>query len=97
MLNFARAFLAWRKTQPALVEGAIAFVDAPEPVLAFERTHGDARVLAVFNLSPEPVDWRLPDALAPHGWLDIGTQPARAADDARVIRLPPHAACFARR
>lgn len=30
-------------------------LDAPEPVLAFERRSEDERVLCLFNLGPEPV------------------------------------------
>jgi len=53
-LNRVRAFLAWRRERPALLKGAIAFHDAPEPVVAFTRTHGDARLLCVFNLGAAP-------------------------------------------
>jgi alpha-glucosidase len=52
-LAFYRAILAWRKSQPALREGSIAFLKTSEPVLAFRRTLGDASLLCVFNLSPE--------------------------------------------
>ena len=58
----ARAFLAWRKTQPALVEGAIRFVDAPPQVLAFVREHAGQRLLVAFNLSAAAVEWSLPMA-----------------------------------
>lgn len=60
VLNAVRAFLRWRRTQPTLVLGDIAFVDAPEPVLAFVREHDGARVLVAFNLSPAPVACALP-------------------------------------
>ena len=62
VLNAARAFLAWRKTQPALVEGAIRFVDAPPQVLAFVREHAGQRLLVAFNLSAAAVEWSLPMA-----------------------------------
>ncbi|WP_286829616.1 MULTISPECIES: alpha-glucosidase family protein [Kordiimonas] len=57
VLNALRAFLAFRKTQPALVKGSIRFLDAPEPVLAFERTHESETLTCVFNLSAVPQDW----------------------------------------
>ena len=60
VLNAARAFLAWRKTQPALVEGTIHFLDAPPQVLAFVREHAGQRLLVAFNLSPTAVEWTLP-------------------------------------
>ena len=39
-LNLARRFLHWRKSLPALVEGDIRFLDAPEPLLVFVRSLG---------------------------------------------------------
>jgi len=54
-LNFTRALFAWRKQHRALMEGAIRFLDTDEPVLAFERSVSDDRILCVFNLSAEPV------------------------------------------
>ena len=60
VLNATRAFLQWRKTQHALVEGDIAFLDAPEPILAFVRRHGDRAMLVAFNLSEREVEWTLP-------------------------------------
>ncbi|HET9048186.1 MAG TPA: alpha-glucosidase family protein [Chiayiivirga sp.] len=60
VLNAARAFLAWRKTQPTLVQGSIRFLEAPEPVLAFVREYEGVRLLAVFNLSPHAAAFTLP-------------------------------------
>jgi alpha-glucosidase len=53
-LNFARELLARRKGSPALRVGAIRWVEAPAPIAAFTRTHGEERVLCVFNMSGEP-------------------------------------------
>lgn len=67
-LNRVRNFLHWRKTQPLLIEGDIAFHDAPEPVLCFTRSLGKEALLCVFNLKPEPVTYQLPmDAKAVDG------------------------------
>ena len=55
-LNAVRAFLAWRRTQPALTRGSIRFLDTPEPVLAFVREHDGQRLLAAFNLSDAGTD-----------------------------------------
>ncbi|BCT93266.1 alpha-glucosidase [Lysobacter helvus] len=60
VLNATRAFLQWRKAQQALVEGDIEFLDAPEPILAFVRRHGDRAMLVAFNLSDAGVEWTLP-------------------------------------
>lgn len=58
-LNGFRAFMAWRKSQPALRWGDIQFLATPEPVLAFTRRHGNDTVLAAFNLSHETVETSL--------------------------------------
>ncbi len=49
-LNFTRAFLKWRKTQPALKLGDIRFHESDDPVLKFERTHEGEKILCEFNL-----------------------------------------------
>ena len=60
VLHATRHFLRWRSSQPALVEGDIRFLDAPEPVLAFVRRGGGQSLLVVFNLSAKEVTWTLP-------------------------------------
>jgi len=55
MLAFTREMIALRRASPALREGAFIVLDAPEPVLAFERVQGSERVLCQFNLGPDPV------------------------------------------
>jgi alpha-glucosidase len=60
VLHATRHFLRWRRIQPALVEGDIRFLDAPEPVLAFVRRGGGQSLLVVFNLSAHDVEWTLP-------------------------------------
>jgi alpha-glucosidase len=51
-----RTLIAFRKSQPALIDGKTTFADLPEPLLAFTRTRPESGdVLAcVYNLSPEP-------------------------------------------
>lgn len=61
-LHATRAFLRWRKQQPALVGGDIAFIDVPEPALAFWRRGDDQSLCIVFNLSDEPLDIAMPEA-----------------------------------
>ena len=62
-LNLTRRLIALRKSHPALRTGAIRPVEAPAPLLAFERGEGSDRLLCVFNLGGETVDWPLPS-----GW-----------------------------
>lgn len=98
VLNATRAFLAWRRTQPTLVEGAIRFLDTDEPVLAFLREHGGERILVAFNLSAQPQQWTAPadlsltaiDAPGPRAGGIVAT------DDGPRITLPAHGAVYAR-
>ena len=90
VLNFYRTFLAWRRSQPALRTGAISFLRSPEPLLVLQRESGSQRLIAVFNLGPEPVEYLLPAHVQPlpgHGL-------APAAVEGRRIRLPPWGGFF---
>ena len=49
-----REVLAFRKRHPALRLGSIAFLDAPENVLAFVREADGERLLCAFNFGGEP-------------------------------------------
>lgn len=52
-LNYTRAFLQARKSMPALRVGDIEFLDVADPILAFTRSHGNEKLLCVFNLSAQ--------------------------------------------
>ncbi|MGC1303532.1 MAG: alpha-amylase family glycosyl hydrolase [Caulobacteraceae bacterium] len=68
MLAFARCWLTWRRGEPVLKTGPIAFLHAPDGVLAFAR--GEAR-LCLFNLGEEAARVALPEG----GWrtaFDLG-------------------------
>ncbi len=89
---FFRGFLHWRKGQPALRDGDLRFLPAADPILAFTRTAGSERMVAVFNLGPEPAAYTLPAgtrSLEGHG-LDPGTR------QGRQLTLPPWGGCFGR-
>lgn len=60
VLSAVRQFLAWRKGEPALREGAITFYDTAEPVLMFRREHAGQVVLLAFNLSADAAELGLP-------------------------------------
>ena len=93
-LSGFRAFMAWRKTQPALRWGSIRFIDTPEPVLAFTRQHGDETMLVAFNLSKQAVSLALPGVGAAAPIEGHGLAQGTLADD--VLNLPGHGALFAR-
>ena len=92
-LNGFRAFLRWRKTQPALCDGSIRFIDAPEPVLAFTRTHAAQTLFVALNLGTGAVDLPVPAV----GRLRQIAAPGPVAGrlEGERMHLPPHAAIFA--
>ncbi len=49
VLAFARAAIALRKDHAALRTGGIAFLDAPDGVIAFTRSEGDETLVCAFN------------------------------------------------
>ncbi|MBI3286286.1 MAG: DUF3459 domain-containing protein [Burkholderiales bacterium] len=90
MLNFTRGLLAWRKQNPQLRRGEIAFFDAPEPVLALRRDlAGAAGVLAAFNLGGRPVQFAWPESAAAQPLNGHGL-PGSAGGG--IVRLPAHGA-----
>jgi len=62
ILQHYRAVLAFRKSQAALMAGRTAFLDLPDPILAFRRGTGAAALTCVFNLGPEPATFRVAGA-----------------------------------
>jgi alpha-glucosidase len=90
-LNRTRAFLRWRKAHAPLLRGDSCFLDADEPVLAFERAVAGERLLCAFNLSDQPAELAASEPIAPltgHGFA------GRLEDDR--IRLPGYEAFFGR-
>ncbi|MGD9966337.1 MAG: alpha-glucosidase [Hyphomonadaceae bacterium] len=55
MLEFTREMVALRRRSVALREGEFVALDAPEPVIAFERRAEGERMLCLFNLGPDPL------------------------------------------
>ena len=62
-LNLTRRLVALRKGRPALRTGAIRRIEAPAPLLVFERGEAEEALLCAFNLGDEAVEWALPE-----GW-----------------------------
>ena len=92
-LQRLRAFLAWRRDEPALRWGSIELLPAAVPLLMFVRRHAGSRLLALFNLDASPQTAALPaghwQAIEVPG-LDNGQLHAGSA------RLPAHGVLFAR-
>ena len=95
VLTFTRAFLAWRHGESRLKSGDIAFVDTPEPVLAFRRFSPDGPPLVcVFNLGLEPVTVDLGQA-GPLRTLDMVPGNNGVINDAGTIALDGYAMMIA--
>ena len=83
MLHATRRLIAFRKSQPALMWGDMAMLDVGPDLLSFERTHGNQRLICVFNLGHAAADWTLPD-----GWRVIEAVNLNAPPEGQ---LPPMA------
>jgi len=90
VLHFFLKFLRWRHHLPALRHGAIRFLKTEEPVLAFERTHKDQRLIVAFNLGPYPSRLLLPAGVNP--LKGHGLEEARI--EGRQLLLPPWGGFF---
>lgn len=92
-LNYARRVLKFRRQSAALRLGEIVFRDAEKPVLAFTRSHGEERIMCVFNMSNGESQFTHPhitiDVLAD---LDCGEVEVRG----QTLLLGPFAARFLR-
>ncbi len=92
VLGFYRRFLDWRKGSEALRRGTLRFHRTAEPILALRREEGAERILAVFNLSPTPVQYAIPVPAQPlqgHGL-------AACHLEGRDLHLPPWGGFFGR-
>jgi alpha-glucosidase len=95
VLNATRAFLRWRRTQPALVAGDFAFLDSGEPVLVFTRRDAASSetLLVAFNLSNEDAAWTVPAGLTLRQIDAPG--PIAGTLDGAILRLPARGTFFA--
>jgi alpha-glucosidase len=88
VLSEYRRLIRFRRSHPALRHGAIAFLDAPDDVLAFARAVAGERILCLFNLGTGEATFDLPagmsvTALADHGFSGM------VAAHGRAVTLPP--------
>ncbi len=92
-LNYARRFLAARRTSAALRLGDITVLNSADPVLAFVRREGAEAVLCVFNMSGAEGGFQHPALQQSQPW-DIGS--GQVALSGNALTLGPFAAWFAR-
>lgn len=91
VLNVTRNFIRLRREHQALRTGDIKFLDAPEPILAFLRSHQDEEIIVVLNLGDTPVDWHPLENCEPLLLLAEG-----AEQTAPPTTLPPFGGYVAR-
>lgn len=90
MLHLYRRLLAVRRASPALSLGTLAMLPADEEVLAFERRHGDERVMVILNMGGQPRRMDVPEG----GSVLVSTLAPRPLDgillpdEGLVVRLP---------
>ncbi len=77
VLHHYRAMLSFRKQHPALQQGGIKTLDAPEGVLAFTRAAKGETLFCAFNMTDQPVIYALPEGmeLRPSGAPGISEEP----------------------
>lgn len=91
LLQFYRRFLAWRKNQPALLHGDIAFIEAGENILAITRSTTKQRLLCVFNLSDQHQTVRLEEAASLNAPLEMSGGATWTKED---IEMPSFSSFF---
>ncbi|MFB9887028.1 alpha-glucosidase [Balneatrix alpica] len=64
VLNAYRDFLAWRRQQPALIQGGIQFLAAPEGCLLYQRAGAGQRLLVALNFTEQEQTWALTQAVS---------------------------------
>ncbi|MEL7069324.1 MAG: alpha-amylase family glycosyl hydrolase [Cyanobacteria bacterium J06581_3] len=57
VLQFTRKFLAWRKSQPAMLHGSLRVLESDDSLLVLERRYENAAILAVFNVKESICDF----------------------------------------
>jgi len=92
VLNAYRTFIQWRKDQPALRLGDIAFLDAPEGQMLFTRRHDDQSLLVALNFTDREITLAMGDLpvgveLAGHGF-------SGARVEGQKVILPAYGAGF---
>jgi alpha-glucosidase len=89
VLHMFQRFMAWRRSYPALIRGAIELIESPEAVLVFERSLEEERLLCAFNFSNGVAVQKIPQ-----GWKAIDGHGFQAVMEGDQLHLPPFGAWF---
>ena len=68
LFHQTKALIALHQTHNAFHDDNLTVLDSPENLLVFERGEGRDKVLCVFNLSADEIEFQTPDA-----WTDAPT------------------------
>jgi alpha-glucosidase len=93
VLNSFKQFMNWRKTQPALIDGDIQFIETAEPILAFTRKCEKGSMLVCFNLSNQEQSTKISRNDSTSVLLEHGLASGELRDD--ELTLPPFGCFFA--
>lgn len=92
VLNHYRRFVQWRNRHEVLRTGSFAFVDAPQPLLAYIRKRGKEAMLVVVNLGAEHMAFDL----SPYSVKDVLDEHGFAFEvKENTLHLPKYSAFFA--
>jgi glycosidase len=62
MLSFYRRVLWWRKSAPAILDGGLRVLDAPEGTFVYAREGGGQQLIVALNFADRPAQVALPSA-----------------------------------
>ena len=92
LLNAYRGFLAFRRTQPALVKGGVLYHPVRDAVLCLERSYQQTRLLIALNFSGQTVTRPAPEGAevlpGSPAWLNGEWQEG-------ALTLPPYGVAIA--
>ena len=87
VLQHYRAAMAFRRAHAALKHGSLAFPEAPNQILAVERSLEDGSMLCIFNMTAQAQDWPAPPHHAQSS-VDPYSMPGATMSEGRA-HLPP--------
>lgn len=94
-LHFFRHIIGVRTASPALMRGAMTFLEGPDGLLIFERTAADERVLCAFNFGPDTAQFAPQEAGT---WHVLARSSVTGSGNSGLLPIPlaPYEGCLAR-